>query len=207
MPARPPRPGFGPIHHGNDIAGSLRVPAWCNGVTTIKPSQGRLPAYNPTATAERGLLSSLMSAQGVLARTVADVRLATRAMAARDPRDPWWLPVPFDGPPLEPPLRVAVTTNPHGYPIDPRITALVERAAAHLADAGYAVEEVEPPPITDPARGWMSTGITEIKLTLDALGPRPTAAPSWAPSSTPTTPWASWSTWSTTAPGSPTGPA
>ena len=160
--------GFGPIHHGNDIAGSLRVPAWCNGVTTIKPSQGRLPAYNPTATAERGLLSSLMSAQGVLARTVADVRLATRAMAARDPRDPWWLPVPFDGPALEPPLRVAVTTNPHGYPIDPRIAALVDRAAAHLADAGYAVEEVEPPPITDPARGWMSTGITEIKLTLDA---------------------------------------
>jgi amidase len=160
--------GFGPIHHGNDIAGSLRVPAWCNGVTTIKPSQGRLPAYNPTATAERGLLSSLMSAQGVLARTVADVRVATRAMAARDLRDPWWLPVPFDGPPLDPPLRVAVTTNPHGYPIDPRIAALVERAAGHLADAGYAVEEVEPPPITDPARGWMSTGITEIELTLDA---------------------------------------
>ena len=157
VPARRRRPGFGPIHHGNDIAGSLRVPAWCNGVTTIKPSQGRLPAYNPTATAERGLLSSLMSAQGVLARTVADVRLATRAMAARDPRDPWWLPVPFDGPPLAPPLRVAVTTNPHGYPIDPRIAALVDRAAAHLADAGYAVEEVEPPPITDPARGWMSS--------------------------------------------------
>jgi amidase len=104
----------------------------------------------------------------VLARTVADVRLATRAMAARDPRDPWWLPVPFDGPALDPPLRVAVTTNPHGYPIDPRIATLVERAAAHLADAGYAVEEIEPPPITEPARGWMSTGITEIKLTLDA---------------------------------------
>jgi amidase len=159
--------GMGPIHHGNDIAGSLRVPAWCNGVTTIKPSQGRLPAYNPTATSERGLLSMLMSCQGVLARTVADVRLATRAMAARDARDPWWLPIPFDGPPLAGPLRVAVTTNPHGYPIDPRIADLVERAAVHLADAGYAVDAVEPPPISEAARGWMSAGLTEIKLTLD----------------------------------------
>ena len=36
-----------------------------------------------------------------------------------------------------------------------------------LADAGYAVDAVEPPPITEPARGWMSVGITELKLTLD----------------------------------------
>ena len=159
--------GFGPIHHGNDIAGSLRVPAWCNGVTTIKPSQGRLPAFNPSATTERGLLSTLMSTQGAIARTVADVRLATRTMAQRDPRDPWWVPVPFDGPPVPAPVRVATTTNSHGYPMDARIGALVARAAALLADAGYAVEELEPPPITDPARGWLSTGITEIKLTLD----------------------------------------
>jgi amidase len=86
--------GFGPLHHGNDIAGSLRVPAWCNGVATIKPSQGRLPAFNPTATTERGLLAGLMSCQGILARSVADVRLATRVMAERDPRDPWWSPAP-----------------------------------------------------------------------------------------------------------------
>ena len=159
--------GFGPLHHGNDIAGSLRVPAWCNGVVTIKPSQGRLPAYNPTSTTERGLLAGLMSCQGILARTVADVRLATRAMAERDPRDPWWSPAPFDGLPLPAPTRVAVTTNPHGYPIDERVAALVDRAAGLLADAGYAVDAVEPPPITEPARGWMSAGITELKLTLD----------------------------------------
>jgi amidase len=108
-----------------------------------------------------------MSCQGILARSVADVRLATRVMAERDPRDPWWSPAPFDGPPLPAPIRVAVTTNPHGYPIDERVAALVDRAAVLLADAGYAVEEVEPPPITEPARGWMSAGITEIKLTLD----------------------------------------
>jgi amidase len=82
--------GFGPIHHGNDIGGSLRFPAFANGVATIKPTQGRIPAFNPSATAERGLLSQLTSVQGAIARTVADVRLATRVMAGADPRDPWW---------------------------------------------------------------------------------------------------------------------
>src|ERR671930_1008830 len=101
--------GFGPIHHGNDIGGSLRCPAFTNGVATVKPTPGRLPAFNPSATAERGLAAQLMSVQGTIARTVDDVRLGTRVMAQHDPRDPWWVPAPFDGAPLAPPIRVAVT--------------------------------------------------------------------------------------------------
>src|SRR5262245_60478847 len=76
--------GFGPVHHGNDIGGSLRFPAFTNGVTTLKPTPGRVPAFNPSATAERGLLAQLTSVQGAIARTVADVRLATRIMAIGD---------------------------------------------------------------------------------------------------------------------------
>ncbi len=69
------------------------------------------------AAAERGLLAQLMSVQGTIARQVGDVRLGTEVMAARDPRDPWWVPAPFVGPALEQPLRVALTRASHGYPL------------------------------------------------------------------------------------------
>ena len=161
--------GFGAIHHGNDIGGSLRFPAFANGVTTIKPTQGRVPAFNPSATVERGLLVQLTSVQGAIARSVADVRLATRVMAGSDPRDPWWVPAPFDGEPLETPIRVAVTRNTHGYPMHPGIGRLMDRSAGFLSDAGYDVVEAEPPSIMEPARGWFSVLLTELKETLGPI--------------------------------------
>jgi amidase len=161
--------GFGPIHHGNDIGGSLRFPAFACGLATVKPTPGRIAAYNPSATAERGLLAQLMSVQGAICREVRDVRLATRVMAQRDARDPWWVPAPFDGEPIPAPIRVAVTRNSHGYPMHPDIARALERVAGWLAAAGYAVEEVEPPPITEPARAWFAHAVAEMKVTLYPL--------------------------------------
>ena len=154
--------GFGPIHHGNDIGGSLRFPAFACGLATVKPTLGRVPAYNPSAAAERGLLAQLMSVQGAICREVRDVRLATRVLTGGDPRDPWWVPVPFDGPALDPPIRVAVTCEAHGYPIDPQILAGIERAADVLSDAGYAVERVATPSIMKPAEAWFDVLVSEI---------------------------------------------
>ena len=158
--------GFGPIHHGNDIGGSLRFPAYACGVATVKPTPGRIAAYNPSATAERGMLAQLMSVQGAICREVDDVRLATRVMAERDARDPWWVPAPFDGEPLPTPIRVAFTKNAHGYPMHPEIRRALDRVAGWLAGAGYLVEEVEPPPITEPARAWFAVAVAEMKTLL-----------------------------------------
>jgi amidase len=162
--------GFGPIHHGNDIGGSLRFPAYACGVATVKPTPGRVPAWNPSATAERGLLAQLMSVQGAICREVRDVRLATRIMAGRDARDPWWVPAPFDGEPLGKPIRVAFTKNAHGYPMHPDIGKALDKVAGWLSAAGYAVEEVEPPPVTEPARAWFSVAVAEMKTLLFPLG-------------------------------------
>ncbi len=158
--------GMGPLHHGNDIGGSLRFPAMANGVTTVKPTSNRIPVFNSSATAERGPLAQIMSVQGIIARHAADVRAATSVMIQPDPRDPLSPPVPFDGPALDGPITVAVTTESAGYDLHPGIAELVERAASQLADAGYRIVNVDPPPAIEAARGWFSTFATEMKVAL-----------------------------------------
>ena len=56
--------GMGPIAHGNDLAGSVRYPAYCTGVVGLRPSFGRVPAFLPTAAEARPLSPQLMSVQG-----------------------------------------------------------------------------------------------------------------------------------------------
>jgi amidase len=73
--------GVAPLAHGNDLGGSIRYPAYCCGVVGIRPTLGRVPAYNGTMTEERPIGHQLMSVQGPLARRVADVRLGFPAVA------------------------------------------------------------------------------------------------------------------------------
>ena len=156
--------GIGAIAHGNDIGGSLRWPAHCSGVATIRPTIGRVPAFNPSAAAERPLLAQLMSVQGPLAREVRDVRLGLAAMSARDPRDPWWVPAPLKGPALEEPIKVALAQMPPDLAADRDVLALVRRAAGHLSDAGYRVEEVEVPDLGAVWQLWIDILLAEIEI-------------------------------------------
>ncbi|WIW46876.1 amidase family protein [Bradyrhizobium sp. 62B] len=146
--------GIGTIAHGNDIGGSLRWPAHCNGVATIKPTQGRIPAFNASATAERPMLAHLMSAQGPLARHVADVRLALEVMSQRDPRDPWWVPAPLVGEKPKGPIKVALAKIPADMDVDPSVSAALRQAADHLERSGYRVSEVEVPDISGVWQTW-----------------------------------------------------
>ena len=154
--------GIGAIAHGNDIGGSLRWPANCNGVVAIKPTLGRVPAYNESAPVERPPMAQLMSVQGPLAREVADARLALRVLSQRDVRDPWWVPAPLEGPPPPRPIRVALAKIPGDLDTDPEVMALNRRAADCLSDAGYAVSEVELPDLTATWQLWCDLISTEI---------------------------------------------
>ena len=141
--------GIGHIAHGTDIAGSIRYPAYACGVHGLRPTIGRIPAFNP-AFPDRPIGPQISAVSGPLARTIGDIRIALAAMSARDYRDPWWVPAPLEGPPM--PKRVALCLNPDGLDPVAEVRAAVADAGKRLERAGWTVEEIATtPPLREPA--------------------------------------------------------
>ena len=161
--------GIGAIAHGNDIGGSVRIPALFNGVVGLRVSLGRVPSYNPSQPIPRPVGAQLMAVQGPLTRSVRDARLALAVMAQGDPCDTRWADVPLEGPELPRPVRVAlVPRNPGGF-THPAQAEAVHQAGRYLADAGYAVDEAMPPGLEEIIETWHRIGSTDV---LGALAPR-----------------------------------
>lgn len=149
--------GMGAVGHGTDIAGSVRYPAYACGIHGLRPSLGRVPAFNPTG-GDRLIGAQLMAVSGPLARSIPDLRLALAAMSAPDTRDPWYQPMPLAGPPA--PKRVAYVEALDGMTVAEPIRTALRAAADTLRAAGYTVEPVQTPPWRDAMalqlRLWMA---------------------------------------------------
>jgi len=157
--------GMGALAHGNDIGGSLRFPAAAVGAATVKPSLGRVPAWNPSQTAERGTMAQLMSVQGVLAREVKDVRLGMQSLIAYDGHDPWQVPMPWAGPDV--PRKVGFTKNMFQYDLHPAVEKSLDTAREALIDAGYEVIEIEVPDIAEISDAAMSVLYGEMVVLME----------------------------------------
>ncbi len=155
--------GIGALGHGNDIGGSLRFPAAANGAVTVKPGMGRVPAWNPSQTAERGMLAQSMSVQGLLARSAADLHLSMPSLIAPDARDPFHVPLPWRGAPLDGPIRVGFTKETFEFDLHPEVSQALDTARDALSDAGYIIEEIEPPLLRETALTGYRALMGEIK--------------------------------------------
>lgn len=154
--------GIGCIAHGNDMGGSLRHPAYCCGVTTIRPSFGRIANGNPSATGGRPPVSQLLSVQGPIARSVADVRLGLDSMARRSALDADWTPARDSGRLRQGPLRVAFQLDPFGDGVAPGVELAMRQAREALLAAGHQVEEVALPDAAEAAALWGRVTMAEV---------------------------------------------
>lgn len=155
--------GMGALGHGNDLGGSLRYPAYCCGLATLRPSFGRVPTINPTSTAERGAALFAMSVQGVIARSLADVALALPSLSKGDFRDPNWRQAPPLGAPAR---RVGYCVDPFGDGVASGVERAVLAAVEGARGAGYDVVEVEAPRAAEAAQTWGELLAAETELTL-----------------------------------------
>ncbi|MCY7317160.1 MAG: amidase [Ramlibacter sp.] len=134
--------GYGPLHLGTDIGGSLRLPAgWC-GIFTLKPSLGRVPIDPPY----------MGRAAGPMTRSVGDCALLMQVLSLPDTRDSMNLPYQeiawhqFDrGAEMLKGLRIGLLLDAGcGLALEPEVRAAVEHAARQLEGAGAVVVPMKP---------------------------------------------------------------
>lgn len=132
--------GLGPVAHGSDGAGSIRIPSALCGIFGLKPSLGRVPMW-PSAD-----LWNARAHNGPMARTVRDAALLLQVMAGPDPRDP----LSIDAPPADyvaacegdlRGLRVGWSRDLGFAAVDPEVGNIAEAAARRFTALGAEVEE------------------------------------------------------------------
>lgn len=161
--------GMAPIGQGNDIAGSVRYPAYCCGLVGVRPSFGRAPSFNPSAPGGRPISSQLMAVQGPLTRSIRDARVALAVMSAGDVNDSRWVNISLAGPAPKRPIRVAIVPNLVGRNFDQAVQDAVRTAGGWLANAGYAVEEREPPELGHVADLWAKLAMDDVIAKLEPV--------------------------------------
>jgi amidase len=158
--------GIGTLAHGNDVAGSLRLPASACGVYGMRPTVGRVPSCNPSQPAEKSLCLQLGATEGVLARSVRDIRIGLEVLGMPDHRDPWQVPAPAMNEDHRQPCNVSLFTGEKEFGTAPEIIAMLRKAAGWLEDAGYIIEEVPPPRVAEIAELWMAMLYAECSGTV-----------------------------------------
>jgi amidase len=184
--------GMVAVAHGNDMGGSIRVPASMCGVVGLKPTRGRI-SLGP----DFGDYWAMLAHEGVLTRTVRDTASVLDAIAGGAPGDP------CPAPPLTVPLVRAVDADPVALRIGVRTRIPVTGDAPHpdclaavdavgqlLGAAGHEVCGVDVPALDDAALGDYFLDVFAVSVDRDlrrweqrlgiGIGPEDVEARNWS---------------------------
>ncbi|KAF7595825.1 hypothetical protein BBP40_004637 [Aspergillus hancockii] len=129
---------------GTDIGGSLRIPAACTGIFTLRPSFGRFPNMQTRS----GLAGqeAVNSVNGPMASTLEEITLYSKIIIDQKPwlNDPKCLPIPWR--PAEPKhrLKLAVLWNDGIVTPTPPVARALKETVERLRQAGHEVIDWEP---------------------------------------------------------------
>ena len=139
--------GGSPCGLGSDAGGSVRFPAHCTGIASIKPTSGRVPRTGHFP-GPGGLLDALWQI-GPLARYVEDLALVLPLISGVDGQDTAIVPMSIGDPRAIDLRRLRVAFHADNGIVAPsaEFGAVVKKAAGALAEDGVFVEEVRPPAI------------------------------------------------------------
>jgi len=159
-----------PLGIGSDIGGSLRLPAHCCGIASIRPTQGRCPQTGMIAIGPAHYGN--MNVTGPLARNVQDVALLLSLLEGPDGEDPFCQPLRPTTAKIKPAtgLRVGILDQSGLSPVSGEVKAAVRRAAGILAEGGGRIEAVEDPLIPEIFDTWftlISYGIKDVSGLID----------------------------------------
>ena len=151
--------GFVSLAQGSDGSGSIRVPAACCGLATLRPSRGLVPAAKPRDLPDPGRLWTAF----VLARSIRDLSATLDAVANTGPAED----LPADG------LRLGVLPHDPEWPdaIHPDVGAAVLQAGSLLAARGHEVTESYPAAL-DSLWGRLGDAAAPVQALTDIAGVR-----------------------------------
>ena len=133
-----------PLATGSDTGGSLRIPAAVCGLSSLRPTHGRVSAYGVLP------LAPSLDTTGPMARRMRDVSLVLRLLAGHDARDPRSLDAPV---PAYPDagrsdlngVRIGLPTRLFWDDADAQVAQACRAGLQRLVDRGAELVDVEPP--------------------------------------------------------------